>query len=73
MEAVDPKDPSTERTNGGEVRLKARSMSQRRSDRRVVCLHGSNRQFFKIEIPESEVEARNAARSCRLPARLESS
>ena len=51
MEVLDPKDPSTERTNGAEIRLKARSMSRGVAIGHVVCLHGSNRQFFKIEIP----------------------
>jgi len=71
MEAVDPKGPSTERTNGDEVRLKARSMSRGIAIGRVVCLHGSNRQFFKIEIPESEVE--RETRRARAAFRLASS
>ena len=68
MEAVDPKDLSTERTNGGEIRLKARSMSRGVAIGRVVCLHGSNRQFFRIEIPESAVarETRRVRAAFRL-------
>ncbi|PYS98929.1 MAG: phosphoenolpyruvate--protein phosphotransferase [Acidobacteria bacterium] len=71
MEVPDPKDPSTERQNGGEIRLKARAMSRGVAIGRVVCLHGSNRQFFKIEIPPSEIEreTRRARAAFRLASR----
>ena len=71
MVVIDPKDPSTDQTNGAEVRLKARSMSRGVAIGRVVCLYGSNRQFFKIDIPETEVE--RETRRARAAFRLASS
>ena len=71
MEVLDPKTPSKERTNGSEVRLKARAMSRGVAIGRVVCLHGSTRQFFRIDIQDSAVEheARRARAAFRLARR----
>ena len=57
--------------SGGEVRLKARAMSRGVAIGRVVCLHGRNRQFFRIDIEESAVEheTRRAHTAFRLARR----
>lgn len=56
---------------GGEVRLKARSMSRGVAIGRVVCLHGNSRQFFKIDIDTSAVsrEVRRVRAAFRLARR----
>lgn len=56
METLDSKDTQYNRRNGTEIRLKARAMSRGVAIGRVVCLHGSRRQFFRVEIPLERVE-----------------
>ena len=71
MEVLDPKNPSSERPNGVEIQLNARSMSRGVAIGRIVCLHGRNRQFFRIDIQGSAVEreARRARAAFRLARR----
>jgi len=42
--------------NGSELRLKARSVSRGVAIGTVVCLHGRKRQFYKINLQDSQVE-----------------
>ncbi len=71
MEVRDPKTPTKERSNGSEIRLKARAMSRGVAIGRVVCLHGNTRQFFRIDIEDSAVEqeTRRARAAFRLASR----
>ena len=71
MEELDRKNSSPDRSNGSEIRLKARAMSRGVAIGHVVCLHGSSRQFFKIDIQESAVdrEVRRARAAFRLALR----
>lgn len=71
MEVPDWTTPSQERTNGSEIRLKARAMSRGVAIGRVVCLHGNTRQFFRIDIQDSAVEReiRRARAAFRLARR----
>src|SRR4030095_16337173 len=72
MDGQDPNNSTKQRrSNGSEIRLKARPMSRGVAIGRVVCLHGSTHQFFKIDIPESAVEreARRARAAFRLARR----
>ena len=55
MDVLDSKFPRDAR-RGGEIRLKARAMSRGVAVGRVVCLHGSSRQFFRIQIDNGSVE-----------------
>src|SRR5688572_16663878 len=68
MKLLDPKQLTR---NGGEIRLKARPMSRGVAIGRVVCLYGSNRQFFRVEIDESAIESevRRARAAFRLARR----
>src|SRR5688572_17656399 len=43
--------------NGGEVQLKARPVSRGVAIGRIVLLHGSTRQFFRIDIERAAVES----------------
>lgn len=56
MEVLDSKNPPTSRRNGSEIRLKARAMSRGVAIGRVVCLHGTTRQFFRAEIEPNDLE-----------------
>jgi phosphotransferase system enzyme I (PtsI) len=71
MEVLDPTNTSRMRSGGPEIRLKARSMSRGVAIGRVVCLYGSTRQFFKVDLQESAVdrEARRARAAFRLARR----
>jgi phosphotransferase system enzyme I (PtsI) len=71
MDVLDSKIPQDSYRNGGEIRLKARSMSRGVAIGRVVCLHGNTHQFFKIEIEEAAVprEVRRARAGFRLARR----
>lgn len=71
MEVQDPKESSSVQTDGSEMLLKARPMSRGVAIGRVVCLHGSTRQFFKIGIQDTAVEreARRARAAFRLARR----
>ena len=71
MEVLDPKNSSGMRSEGPEIRLKARAMSRGVAIGRVVCLYGSTRQFFKIDLQDSAVdrEARRARAAFRLARR----
>ncbi len=55
MEVLDSNFPRDARRSGGEIRLNARAMSRGVAIGHVVCLHGSTRQFFRIDIAEAEV------------------
>src|SRR5215204_3439197 len=71
MEVLDPKNPSSERSESSEIQLNARSMSRGVAIGRVVCLHGGNRQFFRIDLQDSAVEreGRRARAAFRLARR----
>ena len=71
MEVLDPKNSSGMRPDGQEIRLKARAMSRGVAIGRVVCLYGSTRQFFKVNLQDSAVEreARRARAAFRLARR----
>ena len=71
MKVLDPNNFTNARGNGAEIRLKARPMSRGVAIGRVVCLHGSTRQFFKIDIPAAAVEreSRRARAAFRLARR----
>ncbi|MEO8573922.1 MAG: phosphoenolpyruvate--protein phosphotransferase [Pyrinomonadaceae bacterium] len=56
MQFPDPKKSSVAQSNGTEIRLQARAMSRGVAIGRVVCIHGSTRQFFRIDIDDSAVE-----------------
>ena len=71
MEVLDPKNSSGMRPDGQEIRLKARAMSRGVAIGRVVCLYGSTRQFFKVDLQDSAVEreVRRARAAFRLARR----
>jgi phosphoenolpyruvate-protein phosphotransferase (PTS system enzyme I) len=54
MSAFDTAKQSSQ--NGSEVRLKARSVSRGVAIGKVLCLHGRKRQFYKINLEESQIE-----------------
>jgi phosphoenolpyruvate-protein phosphotransferase (PTS system enzyme I) len=47
--------PNDERS--AEIRLKARAVSRGVAIGRIVCLHGNNRQFYRIALKESSVKS----------------
>ncbi len=56
--------------NGSEVRFKARAVSRGVAIGRIVCLHGSERQFYRVDIDAADIErevhrARTAFRLAR--------
>ena len=57
--------------NGGEVQLKARPVSRGVAIGRIVLLHGSSRQFFRIDIEQAAIESeqRRARAAFRLARR----
>lgn len=71
MDVLDSKNPPKPRRNGSEIRLKARAMSRGVAIGRVVCLHGNRRQFFRVEISETELvrEMRRVRAAFRLARR----
>ncbi|HEX6125344.1 MAG TPA: phosphoenolpyruvate--protein phosphotransferase [Pyrinomonadaceae bacterium] len=71
MDVIDSKFARGPGRNGGEIHLKARPMSRGVAIGRIVCLHGSSRQFFRISIeePAIEREARRARAAFRLARR----
>lgn len=56
MSAFDKKQSSHTSQNGSELRLKARSVSRGVAIGRVVCLHGQKRQFYRINLEDSQIE-----------------
>ena len=56
MKFEDAKKSTDSQNSGSEIRLKARAMSRGVAIGRVVCIHGSTRQFFRIDIEDSAVE-----------------
>ena len=50
-EEATPKDEKS-----SEIRLKARAVSRGVAIGKIVCLHGTNRQFYRIDLAESAVE-----------------
>jgi phosphotransferase system enzyme I (PtsI) len=71
MSAFDKKQSSHTSQNGSELRLKARSVSRGVAIGRVVCLHGRKRQFYRIDLEDSQVdrELRRFRASIRLAKR----
>ncbi len=56
MDVLDSKIPRDARRDGGEIRLNARAMSRGVAIGHVVCLHGSTRQFYRVDIEDAAVE-----------------
>lgn len=56
MSAFDKKQFSQFSHNGTELRLRARSVSRGVAIGRVVCLHGRKRQFYRIDLEDSQIE-----------------
>ena len=52
----DKKLPPVSSTNGAEVRFQARSVSRGVAIGEVVSLHGNKRQFYKINLEDSQIE-----------------
>lgn len=71
MDELDSNDPTDGRRNGDEVRLRARPMSRGVAIGRIVCLHGTTRQFYRIDIQDGDIdrELRRARASFRLARR----
>jgi phosphotransferase system enzyme I (PtsI) len=71
MDVLDSEIPRDSHRKGGEIRLKARAMSRGVAIGHVVCLHGSTRQFYRIDIEDTAIEreTRRARAAFRLARR----
>ncbi len=71
MDELNSKTRVNAHRNGGEIRLRARAMSRGVAIGRVVCLHGTTRQFFRVDIEDAAIERelRRARAAFRLARR----
>lgn len=71
MIVVDENERNAHSVDNGEVRLTSRAVSRGVAIGKVVCLHGQTRQFYRINISESQIdrEIRRFAAAVRLTKR----
>ena len=67
MDEIDSSNPTDSRHRGDEVRLRARPMSRGVAIGRIVCLHGTTRQFYRVDIQDRDID-----RELRRPGDIQS-